>query len=358
MKHGHDRAVVSYVWPRLERESGRKLLYLDLMHWVALARAQVGHPDGAPHRELLSLLVAKRDDVQVVLSAELYMEMWAIRSTRRRFELAEVMEAVSGFAALRDLSGVVTMELDAGIQHVLGGAHEWPPQPLLVQGVLPAFGRDGTLRVVDRSGGDRTAEARGSYRGGPDAFDRVIRDAQRMLARNVLRGPADARDEAALRSAGWDPFAAKRVAEQRAAEESAQAERFAQHPTWRRGRVRDVVAARFLALDVLDEMMRATSFRGTTIGGVVSTPVEARLLVDAMPSVDAQVTLRTAKHRSTTTKWRSNDIFDLDALSRAIAYCDVVVTEQHIAHLAHAEGLADRAHTTVLSDLTQLAAVL
>jgi hypothetical protein len=34
------------VWPALRRPGGGKLVYLDQKHWVHLAQAETGHPDG------------------------------------------------------------------------------------------------------------------------------------------------------------------------------------------------------------------------------------------------------------------------------------------------------------------------
>jgi len=39
--------------------------------------------------------------------------------------------------------------------------------------------------------------------------------------------------------------------------------------------------------------------------------------------------LKRAAHRNRQTKWKSNDLIDIDAMSLAVPYCDVVVTEWH-----------------------------
>lgn len=66
----------------------------------------------------------------------------------------------------------------------------------------------------------------------------------------------------------------------------------------------------------------------------------------------------TAKHRSADSQWEPNDIFDVDALSVAAAYCDVVVTERHAAHVLTQAGVTGTLGTTILTDLDQLAAHL
>ena len=78
---------------------------------------------------------------------------------------------------------------------------------------------------------------------------------------------------------------------------------------------------------------------------------QARRFTDSMRAADIWITLLTAKHRSSDSVWEPNDIFDADALSVAAAYCDVVVTERHPAHVLTQGGVTDRLGTTILTDL-------
>jgi hypothetical protein len=43
-----------------------------------------------------------------------------------------------------------------------------------------------------------------------------------------------------------------------------------------------------------------------------------------MPGAEVAGVLKTARHRDATRTWRSNDMSDLDALTVALPYCDVV----------------------------------
>src|SRR4051794_29037367 len=93
-----------YLWPsRLVRPSGKaRLVYLDLNHWICLARAATRHADGERFQDALDLLRARCRDGQVVcpLSSTHYMEMSAIGDERRRVDVAAVMEELSGFRCL------------------------------------------------------------------------------------------------------------------------------------------------------------------------------------------------------------------------------------------------------------------
>ena len=54
MRDGADRSDVDYAWPQTLRTPPRppKLVYLDLNHWVGLAKVVSGHPDGNDHRDV------------------------------------------------------------------------------------------------------------------------------------------------------------------------------------------------------------------------------------------------------------------------------------------------------------------
>ncbi len=75
-------------------------------------------------------------------------------------------------------------------------------------------------------------------------------------------------------------------------------------------------------------------------------------------SADTWISLLTAAHRNPQSQWRPNDIFDFDALSVAIPYCDVVVTDRHACRLANAARLPDRLGTKVIATLDGLVAAL
>jgi hypothetical protein len=77
-----------------------------------------------------------------------------------------------------------------------------------------------------------------------------------------------------------------------------------------------------------------------------------------MPSGDVSETLITAAHRNPQKQWTANDIFDIDALSVAVPYCQVVVTERHAGRTLPVAGLPARLGTDVLATLDDLAAIV
>jgi hypothetical protein len=183
-----------------------------------------------------------------------------------------------------------------------------------------------------------------------------------MLERAMVAGPTDA-EVADLRSRGWDPEAAWRVAGERAREEREQSARIdaAVDKDWRKGRLRDMVCAREMLIELKEALNNACKDRGVdVIKAFVDNRADIRRLVRAMPSSEVAVELKTAMHRNAerARKWSPNDVVDMDAMSLAVPYCDIVVTENHAHHVLTTARLDVRMDTSVLCELDALPARL
>lgn len=146
------------------------LVYLDLSHWIGLAKAATGHPDETRHAPALAACRGARAAGRAVfpLSAAHYMETARIKDPAQRRDLAEVMEELSGFATLMSRPVVMRLEIQAVLDAQLGptpDAHG--PVPLVGHGFGSAFGRDGRLRVRDGSPVLRRRRDREARRVGP-----------------------------------------------------------------------------------------------------------------------------------------------------------------------------------------------
>ena len=134
-----------------------------------------------------------------------------------------------------------------------------------------------------------------------------------LAERRLLAGPLDSEVDD-LRDNGWRPETAFETCEQRAQQEREQAVRFAQDERWRRGRIRDIVLARHLIIELLESMLPdALGPRGISLEDVAGDPDRARYLVRAMPSAEVSTELKRAAHRNPQTRWTANDIIDIDA---------------------------------------------
>jgi hypothetical protein len=354
MRPGADRSDVAYTWPsRLLRPSRDiAIVYLDLNHWIGLAKANTGHPDGERHRPALEALRAAADRIIVPLSAPHYMEMSGIADPRQRFDVAAVMEELSRFRCLMSGPTVTALELEGAFERVAGTPQRFAPTPLIGRGALQAFGKAGGLQIRSPEG-DVTENTRLEWPGGPEAFDAFRRDAELTLNRALLRGPTD-EGVPELQKLGWDPTIAKGIAEKRAQQQREHARVLDDDDRWRRGRLRDVIAARYLTLEIQAALNQAVTAHGLRISELFANVDDIRHFTDTMPSADTWITLHTAAHRNAETPWRPNDIFDIDALSFAVPYCDIVVTERHASHVLHAAKLPSRVGTEVLATPEEL----
>jgi hypothetical protein len=349
---------VAYVVPTTLRLPARppKLVYLDLNHWVSLAKASSGHPDGPRYQEALAHCAdaVERGRAVFPLSATTYMEVSRIGRYRQRHDLREVIEVVSRYAVVTPRDVILRHELEA-LLSALDGPSPYGVNsiPYLDFGVARAFGIVGGFRIVTRdSGEDVTDAARAAHPGGPDDFDRRLELADLELNRKTLDGPTPD-EEPELRRAGWDPMVGFQAAAQRAAEELEQVRRFNAEPAWRGSRIRDVIAAREVAIELYGMLGEALDARGVTLEGVFPDPEHARAF-NRMPSFDVSVTLKTAYHRNPAHRWKANHIHDIDALAATVPYCDIVVTDQEAAACANDTGLAERLNTVVCSSLDDL----
>lgn len=345
-------------WPRrLEVPPDNvTVVYLDLNHWISLAQASVGHIKGRPFTGTLAACRrARNDGVAVfVLSAVHYMEMSKIKDPAQRWAVADVMEELSGFASL--VSRVVVMELELAtmLNDFVQEPNTLPTVPLLGRGVRHSFGQSSGIRIMGPAG-DATAAVR--ERMGAEAFDGLVTQAELLFDRSVLRGPANNEIDD-LRALGWKPEVAIQVAESRAAEERAQVLRLDRETRWRRDRLRDIVAGRELVIEFQDMLPQALAQRNLRLPDVLSDPESARRFVRAMPSTEVSIELKTAWHRNSGKLWTANDIYDLDALSLAVPYCDVVATDKACHHTLSVAGLGERMHTALLRKLEDLPNVL
>lgn len=84
MRPGSDRADVGHIWPDAlaPPADGKPLVYLDLNHWIGLAKAAVKHRDGMRYRNALEALRAAT--AILPLSSTHYMEMVGIKGPQQR----------------------------------------------------------------------------------------------------------------------------------------------------------------------------------------------------------------------------------------------------------------------------------
>ena len=350
--------TAAYRWPAslLVREKPPILVYLDQNHWIALAKAAEGHPDGHASLVVLEACRAARaaGRARFPLSSVHYAELLKVPTQRQRVALADTMAQLSHYETLLASQVVSKFEVDAVLDQMIGPrAVPLEPTPLIGHGVAWALlGTRAELRVM-KHGRDVTDEVRArGWIGGPSSFDAWREEAASELERFALAGPKPT-DVERLRENGWNPERFAAEVETRALQERQLKTRLDAEPRWRRGRLRDVVSAQE-AISLMDEVNGAMRARNRGAGDWFTKREEGRKFIDSMPSADVRVTLRTSAHRNPQRAWATNDIHDIDALSVAVPYADIVVTEKHAHHVLHVAGIPSRTHTTVLRELADL----
>lgn len=344
------------LWPcGLQRPaSPPKLAYLDLNQWIYLAQAATGHSNGIKYLPVLQRCRAVRADGTALfpLSSTHYQEVAKITDPAQRAALAALMEELSGFTSLPSRTIVMRLELDAALTPRLGpDPNHLTPLDLLGPGWGWAIGKLNPLRIHVPEG-DVTEQVRQQM--GAERFDAMMAMMQFVAERAMLAGPSD-EDVPALRARGWDPLTAKKVAERCAAQEQAFEDGLDDQTRRRPQRLRDVILVRELIIELEDALMEALSARGRSITDALGhDKAAARAMARSMPGTEVATTLKVEDHRNRDKRWTHNDTFDIDALSLAIPYCDVVVTDVHRRHVLNTAGLGERMNTIIFAKLAAL----
>jgi hypothetical protein len=327
---GAPAAVPGIVWPPRVVQPARPpaLVYLDLNHYINLARTAAGltAPDGYDSLLRAATAAKQQDRALFPLSGTHYVEMSGIQDPAQRTAVAEVMESLSGFQVLLGRVTIAELEIDAMLSALLGEETAGERVDLLGPTFRWAFGMRGGVTVRDADGNDSSAEMREEM--GDREFERIMAMTGLALERAMLAGPPD-EEIAALRAAGYAPEQAREVTERRAQRERDLSARLDEDDKWRRGRLRDLAGASELTKEWLDLITRVTLARGTGIGQVVRGDRERmRAFAEGMPSSRVAISLKTRYHRDGQHQWTPNDIHDIDALAIAVPYCDAVFTDK------------------------------
>ncbi len=344
----------SLIWPPqlLLPPADKILIYLDLNHWISLAQAALGHPQGTRHLKILEACRGAKATgrVHFALSSTHYQELNKIKNPTQRRTVADVVEELSEFDTLAGRFVLMELELAAILDPLSGDHSRLQSVPLLGKGVLRTVGQKGRLRIMGPSG-DTTEEFRSNM--GAEEFDRIVSEAYLIFEQSVLRGPTDEQIPE-LSKFGWKPRAASEVANARAEQEKELQSILTADEHWRRGRLRDIVLAREWLIEFQNLLPRALEERNLRLSDVAGDRESARALIRSMPSTEVSTELKMAWHRNRDKQWSANDIYDIDALSVAVPYCDIVVTEKACCHVLVAAGLSTRMNTVLLRDLADL----
>lgn len=334
-------------YPLLAVDNRQRLkVYLDIKDWVALAKARLGRPAFPHDHTAYEALKAATASGQVIvpLSATTYQELSRITSLRQRTDLANVIAEISGFVTITGRSVAMRHQLLAALAARYGGPEPAPVRPLGI-GIQFATGDQRRLVLRGRDGAPPNL---------PQAVLREIESSGRALLEYMMaRGPEPG-DLPALRAYGYRPEAVVQIEQDRLKRER-QLAAMLRDGTAARDRLGDLVHARYLFWEIDAHLRVGLQRYGIDISDFFANGKEwLTAFLDDIPGAAITMTLTEKGLRNADKVWKGNDLPDADAMSAAIPYCDVVLTDKYAAAQLARSHAVTRLGTLVLARLRDL----
>jgi hypothetical protein len=337
------------------QKAGPRTVYLDLNHWYILGEAMAGRPRQPEHVDVLQELTGQVEQGRLMfpLSAVHYMELAENPRDRQREEASNVMTLLAQFNTMTSIGRIIDEEL----AHALTVRFGRPAFPLKVT----KFGYGANFALTGEQKGFRLT-------GGTE---KDLRDLEAKLGKSVAQWEAEVKTFAeyellkqpspGLRDQipGYDPYAARRIADEELQSFNVLVNTVHTDPDIK-SRPLDAICARQFCFEFLDNYTRALMSAGFTVN---RTPFHSREeLTDflmSMPSRRVATMLQFHYLKDVGKRWKINDLRDNTALSEAIPYCDIVVTDSEVWDLAvNRAHLGEEFDTPIFRRLTDLAAYL
>ncbi|MBK8469474.1 MAG: hypothetical protein IPL45_06700 [Actinomycetales bacterium] len=335
------------------------VVYLDMNVWVSITRGCAqGDERWTALRSALEETVS-RGQVVVPLSVAHYLELWHRRDQRSREQVGAVMRDVSGYATIPSPYAVRRREVRALIAHLADGFSPLLSMNALVgHGAVHAFDSPhGRFRFVESLASRDGVVREGPAVPAPDNWNALDRSGPRWEWLQLVG------TQLILESEGVERSPEHRYGTQHVQDELQLRERLVADPEVR-DRLWDLLVTDELnsLLDEISEVCNEMDIdpRGFFFSGILGrTPPESvHAFVAGLPSAFAWAALRYWKHRDLTHPWEQHDWTDISALSVAVPYCDVVITERRWAHMIKATRLAERHRTKVGHGIAALESLL
>jgi hypothetical protein len=353
-----------------------ELTYVDLNHWVGLAKARLGQTDAGSYVELLAELrtAVAAGRIVMPLSSTHYMELSRIASAERRAKLALVMGELSKYITLTNRETFLRYQFRVALAAELRTTYRSPAPPVTGYGFAHAFGQAGQFALhgpnLDRFASERVDEfiprleehtgygwrfvPSGRAATPLERMNEALDAAAQFL---MLMGPADKNDPELLKL-GFKPSAAYDVVDAITRREDDLAKQLAAEPKWKQ-RLDDVIDARALYWDLSEDWDQAVGDVWTRVLTMDEFGKERLTrILRGIPIIDIESAIRHANFRNGSHRWRKNDIHDSDFAGSAVTYCDVVLTEKHLQAQLHARGVDRQYGTQIFSRPDDLVAHL
>lgn len=306
------------------------IVYIDEFLWVELARQYTGPPDSVPDVVRALLSAVELGDVVCPLSAAHVIE------TNRRTDLRSRRDVITTFIAfsrgwfIAPVSALAPQEIRRSVASLFGTPGPGPITAV-ARGLPFAFGRSGHLHEDLEMGVDEST-----------TFEAMLDDPAALF--HLLGGSNNDYIEP-TRSAIMEHArkAASREEQNRGAQK-----RFAEAE-----RKRAYAATLTIALQ--EELSAALHAVGRTMADLLAIGSDDLMMFWAsVPTANVEMELVTARNKQWPRQIKSNDIADIDFLSVAIPYCDLVLTEAFWGQLTSQTGVAEKYGTAIGANLAAL----
>lgn len=330
--------------------SKRRVVYLDTNHWYALGRAMADHPDLPEHVDILRVLREQVEQGKLMfpLSAVHYLELGENPRDHQRKEAADVMVVLSRFNTITTAARIIDEELAQALHNRFGR----PAFPIKVKkfGCGAYFALMGEEREFRLTGGSEEArwvlEAK---------LGKSIRqweaEVNAVAEYDLLRQPEADRAQIP----GYDPYAARRIADEELKSFNKLVETVHNDPDVI-PRPLDAIYERQFVFEFLDNYTRALMSAGF-VGQrrPFHSKEEFSDFLESMPSRRVATMLQFHYLKDVGKRWKINDLRDNVSLSKAIPYCDIVVTDKEVWDVAvNRAHLGKEFETPVFRRLTDL----
>lgn len=332
----------------------RPAVYLDQWVWIRLARANVGRPQhNEDQRVLDAVRAAAAKGVHFPLSATHYEETARILDWRQRKDLTDVVAPISLMQTIRAQPVLMRHQFLAALHETLGRPAFRPPRPkVLGVGVHWAFsGVQAFFKVVNDEGQvidvDRTRLRHLNEYAEAAVFTGPLPDDLPGLFDLGYVAPRDLENRPGSR-VEYEQWLSEQLADR-----SPDADE-----------LRALVMAREIYheyTDLLNDIFAEYRLTLSMITGGrtgMASRANAVAFMERVPTARISADMKALLFRNKGRSWSWNMLRDIDALSLAIPYCHVVVTDKDAADLLRRTGASTRHDTSVVAKLHSLPELL
>lgn len=310
-------------------------VYLDQKDWIGLAKATY-RSDATENEQTVAATLQAFADANLVrfpVSEAHLMEAARIGKQEQRLKLASVFARFGRNWFLAGRQTRLPYEIECALAKVFDVSPPRPAFDAFAQDFLWAFGDYAFLAKL---------------------FDMPV---ERLRTISCFAGPT----MGMLDYLAFDDDENRRAAvEQFSAGTKALVERIEHRRMRTRSESHDVrsrIYSALLFMDIQERLGVGLHAIGRTHDDLRTLPDDRiAQIVDFTPSFEIERCLALRAEREGSPE--SNDVMDIAALTAAIPYCDIVVTEKFWVHLARTTGIAAKFNTVMLSSLQELNAQL